>query len=79
MIDNIIPFGDRIYARLDTNIADESIKTRITDCWATETSGTENINNYLLLRLFCMRTKSPSVLSTNQFMLNHALGNDESK
>ena len=39
LADNIVQFGENIFARVDTNVANEDISTRVTDCWATETSG----------------------------------------
>jgi len=39
MVDNIVQFGDSVYARVNTNIVSEDVHTRITDCWATKDAG----------------------------------------
>ena len=49
MTDNIIQFGEKVFARVDTNVVSEDIYTRVTDCWATETSG--QLFNFFLIFL----------------------------
>ena len=39
MADNLIAFGQTVYTQVTTNVNSEDIVTRITDCWATKTSG----------------------------------------
>ena len=39
MTNNLIPLGESVYAEVTTNVDNEDLKTRITDCWATPTSG----------------------------------------
>ena len=39
MTDNLIPLGENIYPEVTTNVDNEDLKTRLTDCWATPSSG----------------------------------------
>ena len=39
MTNNLIPLGESVYAQVTTNVDNEDLKTRLTDCWATPTSG----------------------------------------
>ena len=39
MTDNLIPLGENVFAEVTTNVDNEDLKTRITDCWATPSSG----------------------------------------
>ena len=39
MTDNLIPLGENIYPEVTTNVDNEDLKTRLTDCWATSSSG----------------------------------------
>ena len=39
MSNNLIPLGESVYAQVTTNVDNEALKTRLTDCWATPTSG----------------------------------------
>ena len=48
MTDNLIPLGENIYSEVTTNVNDEDLKTRITDCWATPSSGKIMLLRFLL-------------------------------
>ena len=38
----VVPFGDNVYTKIAANDENEALLTRVTDCWATETSGKKN-------------------------------------
>ena len=35
----VVPFGDTVYTKIVADNSYEAINVRVTDCWATETTG----------------------------------------
>ena len=54
LVDNIVPFGETVYAQITTNVASEDIVTRVTDCWATETSDSASTPKFDLISSSCV-------------------------
>ena len=54
LVDNIVAFGETVYAQITTNVASEDIVTRVTDCWATETSDSASTPKFDLISSSCV-------------------------
>ena len=54
MTDNIVQFGESVYAKVDTNVASEDIHTRITDCWATKDALSTSTPKFDLIQNSCI-------------------------
>ena len=67
MTDNIVQFGETVYAQVDTNVASEDIHTRITDCWATKDAASTSTPKFDLISTSCI-ANDPTTSSALQWM-----------
>ena len=54
LADNVVPFGETVYGRITTNVNSEDIVTRVTDCWATEATGSTSTPKFDLITSSCV-------------------------
>lgn len=54
LADNVVPFGETVYAQITTNVNSEDIVTRVTDCWATEAAASTSTPKFDLITSSCV-------------------------
>ena len=54
LADNVVPFGETVYAQITTNVNSEDIVTRVTDCWATEATASTSTPKFDLITGSCV-------------------------